>query len=35
MREGRIAGFVEGGRINEEDIMFLATGVVSPRSAVA
>jgi ribose transport system ATP-binding protein len=27
MREGRIAGFVEGERINEQDIMLLATGV--------
>ena len=27
MREGRIAGIVEGDHINEEDIMLLATGV--------
>ncbi|MEI6973039.1 MAG: ATP-binding cassette domain-containing protein, partial [bacterium] len=34
MREGRIAGIVEGDHINEEDIMLLATGVAG-RTAEA
>jgi len=33
MREGRIAGILEGDQINEEDIMFLAAGVGQSLSA--